>query len=256
MSLEYKSRQSYQYGNRKIDYTLVRSKRRKTSEVIVDKDEITIRAPFDKPIIEVEKILNDKIRWILNKQKEYIQTSKEIIFPTFLPGSTLPYLGKNYNLKIVTYDERKKNQNYVEIINDNLIIFVESFDSYNQMNKRFLKSKVRYLYNKWLTQKAKEIFLTKINKFSKIIGVNQPQKMVLKNLKNRWGSVTKQDTINLNRNLIKAPDDIINYIIIHELCHLKVQGHSHHFWSFLKQFVSDYQKKNDWLHRNSESSIS
>ena len=82
-----------------------------------------------------------------------------------------------------------------------------------------------------------------------------PQKIILKNLKNRWGSVTKKYIINLNRNLIKAPDDIIDYIIIHELCHLKIQWHSHHFWSFLKQFVHDYKKKIDWLNRNSENLI-
>jgi predicted metal-dependent hydrolase len=68
--------------------------------------------------------------------------------------------------------------------------------------------------------------------------------------------VTKKDILNLNRNLIKASDDIINYIIIHELCHLKIPGHSHTFWSFLKQFVPDYQKKIDWLNRNSESLMS
>ena len=73
--------------------------------------------------------------------------------------------------------------------------------------------------------------------------IQPPQTIVLKNLKNRWGSVTKIDTINLNRNLIKAPEDIIDYIIIHELCHLKIHGHYHNFWSFLKQFVPDYQKK-------------
>jgi len=112
------------------------------------------------------------------------------------------------------------------------------------------------LYNKWLSQKAKELFIIKITKFSKTIGVHPPEKKVLKNLKNRWGSVTKIDTINLNKNLIKASEDIIDYIIIHELCHLKIQGHSHNFWSFLKQFVPDYQKKIDWLNRNSESLIS
>ena len=89
-----------------------------------------------------------------------------------------------------------------------------------------------------------------------MIGVYPPQKIILKNLKNRWGSVTKKDTLNLNRNLMKAPNDIIDYIIIHELCHLTIQGHSHHFWSFLKQFVPNYQKKIDRLNRNSESLIS
>ena len=71
--------------------------------------------------------------------------------------------------------------------------------------------------------KARENFITKINKYSKNIGVRPPQIVMLKHLKNRCGSVTKKDTINLNRNLIKAPHDIIDYIIIHELCHLKFQ---------------------------------
>jgi predicted metal-dependent hydrolase len=149
--------------------------------------------------------------------------------------------------------DKEEKQNSIEIVNDNLLVFVEAFDIH--IDKELLKNKIRYLYNKWLNQKAKEIFITKINKYSKIIGVCPPQIVILKNLKNRWGSVTKKDTINLNRNLIKAPEDIIDYIIIHELCHLKIPGHSHNFWSFLKQFVPNYQKK-EWLNRNSESLIS
>jgi predicted metal-dependent hydrolase len=67
-----------------------------------------------------------------------------------------------------------------------------------------------------------------------MIGVYPPQKIILKNLKNRWGSVTKKDTLNLNRNLMKAPNDIIDYIIIHELCHLKIQGAFSPFLEFFK----------------------
>ena len=148
--------------------------------------------------------------------------------------------------------DKEEKQNSIEIVNDNLLVFVEAFD----MNKDILKNKIRYLYNKWLNQKSKDIFIIKINKYSRIIGVHPPKKIVLKNLKNRWGSITKKDTMNLNRNLIKAPQDIIDYIIIHELCHLKIPGHSHNFWNFLNQFVPDYQKKIDWLDRNSESLIS
>ena len=81
-----KSKQSYQYGTRKIDYILIKSKRRKTSEVIVDKDEITIRAPFDKSISEIEKILDDKIRWILKKQKEDEDSHSRNNFSNFSSG--------------------------------------------------------------------------------------------------------------------------------------------------------------------------
>lgn len=91
-------------------------------------------------------------------------------------------------LKIIVSDGEGK-QNSIDIIDDNLLFFVKSFD--NHMDKELLKNKVRYLYNKWLNQKAKEIFIPKINKYSKIIGVCPPKRIILKSLKNRWGSVTK-----------------------------------------------------------------
>ena len=96
---EEKSKQTFQYGNKTIEYILIKSKRRKTCEVIVDKDEITIRAPFDKPLNEVEGILNDKIKWISQKQKEIQNEKPEIVKPSFDNNSTLPYLGKNYQFE-------------------------------------------------------------------------------------------------------------------------------------------------------------
>jgi predicted metal-dependent hydrolase len=75
----------------------------------------------------------------------------------------------------------------------------------------------------------------------------------MKNLRNRWGSLTKQGVINLNLNLIKAPEDIIDYIILHELCHLKIKEHSHHYWDLLHKFMPNYQDKIEWLKVNGDS---
>ena len=66
------------------------------------------------------------------------------------------------------------------------------------------------------------------------------------NLKNRWGSLAKNKTINLNQNLLKAPEEVIDYIIIHELCHFKIKGHSHKFWDYLHKFVPDYEDHINW----------
>ena len=79
--------------------------------------------------------------------------------------------------------DKEEKQNSIEIVNDNLLVFVEAFDIH--MKKDILKNKIRYLYNKWLNQKAKEIFIIKINKYSRIIGVHPPKKIFIKNLKNR-----------------------------------------------------------------------
>ena len=67
------SKQSFQYGNKAIDYTLIRSKRRKTCDISVNRDEIVLRVPLDKSNSEIENILLDKIKWISSKQKEFNQ---------------------------------------------------------------------------------------------------------------------------------------------------------------------------------------
>jgi len=81
------------------------------------------------------------------------------------------------------------------------------------------------------------------------------KKIIIKNMKGRWGGITKHAGINLNSNLIKAPEDVIDYIIIHELCHFKIKGHSHHFWELLKSYYPRYEDAVKWLDTNSSAMV-
>lgn len=76
------------------------------------------------------------------------------------------------------------------------------------------------------------------------------QKRIIKTLRNRWGSTTKDGIINLNSDLRKAPKDVIDYIIVHELCHLKVREHSQKFWRLVLRFMPNYYEKKRWLDKN------
>ena len=96
--------------------------------------------------------------------------------------------------------------------------------------------KIAWLYHDWLLSEANNLFIEKVNKYKKLVAVISNE-IVIKLLRNRWGSLTKENNIHLNFNLIKAPEDVINYIIIHELCQLKIKGHSYKFWDYLKQFT-------------------
>ena len=116
-------------------------------------------------------------------------------------------------------------------------------------------NRIKSLYEVWLYHHATEIFEEKIKYLDSIVEVS-PKKIIIKKLKNRWGSATKGGTINLNFNLIKAPDNVIDYIIIHELCHLIIKKHSHHFWNLLKKYVADYKTKIEWLEINGKHLIS
>ena len=229
---------------RKLKYNLVRSKRRKTSEIIVDENEITLRIPFDKSINDADKLVASKIKWIIRKQKEYREREPEIAKPKFLQGSTLPYLGKNYQILIVK--NGKHDYNKIKLENDKFIFTLVNTNATMLSNKLNL---VKSLYEDWLYAQASKIFEEKTEHFRKVVNVS-PQEVVVKKLKNRWGSATGKRTINLNLNLIKAPEDVIDYVIIHELCHLIIKKHSHHFWNLLKKYVDDYKARIEWLEVN------
>jgi predicted metal-dependent hydrolase len=81
---------------------------------------------------------------------------------------------------------------------------------------------------------------------AKKVGV-KVERITIKHLKNRWGSMTKQGSINLNVNLLKAPEDVIDYIILHELCHLKIKEHSYHYWDYIRRYMPNYEEKIEWL---------
>jgi predicted metal-dependent hydrolase len=233
--------------NKKIAFNLIRSKRRKTSEIIVDKNEITLRVPFDKPVSEIQNIIRKKVRWILEKQWRQKEKAKErsIVKPTFLPRSKLPYLGKNYELKTIVGGVRDS----IDLVDDEFIVKLKGNQN-DEENKKTVKS----LYENWILERGKVLFEQKVREFSKRIRV-YPGKISIKNLKNRWGSLAKNGTIILNVNLIKVPENIIDYIIIHELCHLIIQGHSHKFWFYLHKYVPDYKDKVEWLATNTERLI-
>jgi predicted metal-dependent hydrolase len=254
------TKEIFQHGNNNILYNLVRSKRQKTSELIIENEnEITLRVPFDKPLEEIKEIIQKKIHRILKKQDEYRKTTPEIEELSYLPSSTLPYLGNNYTIEFrnihtgTDSNTTSLNDNEKAELNDNnLLFYLKDVENYQDTNDEYIKNKIKELYENWLYEQAQIIFKEKINKFSKMMEVD-PKDWQIKKLKNRWGSVTKNKKIVLNMNLIKTSENIIDYIIIHELCHLKIEGHSHNFWNLLHKFVPDYNERIKWLELNSKN---
>ena len=97
-----------------------------------------------------------------------------------------------------------------------------------------------------MIENAQCIFKDKVEEYSQKLGV-KPKRIAIKKLKDRWGSITKEHLFNINVNLLKAPEDVIDYIILHELSHLKIKEHSHHFWDLVRRYMPNYQQKIEWL---------
>jgi predicted metal-dependent hydrolase len=226
-----------QYGTITIPYQIIKTGRIKTSEVIVDADTITVRTPYNKDRVKIQKLVLGKARWILKKQKEYRETIPQLIKPSFKENTTLPYLGNNYSLVI----NKEHAKNCLDLTDGTFVATINK--------SKFTPKLLQKLYENWLNEKAQELFEDKTKKFSKDLGVLTSQ-IVIKNLRNRWGSLTKNGVLNLNLNLIKAPENVIDYIILHELCHLRIKEHSHHYWDLLHKFMPNYHDKIKWLKLN------
>jgi predicted metal-dependent hydrolase len=249
------SKHEYIHGKKRVKYFVFRTWRRKTSEIIVDSYEILVIVPYSKPHADIESLMREKITWILMKQKEISDSEKKIELPqpVYTKDSTLPYLGKNYKIQVKILDSQKENH-YKEEKNSMIHkneVFLFNIQSSIWGSQEF-NDEIKKLYENWLYHKAKIIFKEKVHILSKAMGV-KPNKVVIKNLKNRWASITKNNEINLNINLIKAPIEIIDYIIIHELCHFKTEGHSYNFWNLLGRYCPDYRKFIKWLDINGKN---
>jgi len=266
----------YQYGTRQIEYFVFRTKRKKTCEVIVDADEIVLRVPYSKPQIEIEKIVYEKISWIIRKQKEIVENhiKKQIPRPLYLEHTTLPYLGVNCPVEVnilLPKTEKKEKRSYnlnvnedcdsVRLVDDkflfDLVYYDDDIDTsrgiYNPLHDR--QERIKKLYDEWIYKQGEKILKEKVDALKEIVKAN-PKKVLIKKLKDRWGSVTKNNSVNLNVNLVKAPEHVIDYVIYHELCHFKIKGHSSRFWNYLKQFIPEYKEKVEWLTLNGENILS
>lgn len=161
-----------------------------------------------------------------------------------------PYLEKKCEIQIIK-DRNNADDNKIELENDKFVVTL----GFKKNSQNGDNNRIKLLYEDLLYHQAKKIFEEKIKRLASRIDVS-PKKFVLKNLKNRWGSATKDGTINLNYNLIKAPDEVIDYVIIHELCHFLIKDHSHRYWNLLKAYVKDYKTKIEWLHINDKYLLS
>jgi predicted metal-dependent hydrolase len=137
---------------------------------------------------------------------------------------------------------RRQNLAAVQFINGEFVATIKS--------SKNSKTVIKNLYESWLSDNAQITLREKVEKCSKKIGI-AIERINIKNLRKRWGSLTKdKKTINLNVNLLKAPDDVLDYIILHELCHVKINDHSHHYWDLVRKYMPSYQEKIDWLNAN------
>ncbi len=182
--------------------------------------EIILNIPMNISYSYGLKLIEDKYTWIEDKLKKYISLSN---------NEGVYYLGKLYPLK--------KEKNYISIQ-----IEIENIISNNP-------NTIDLVLNQWYQEKITNILEKFIKKYSTLMDL-YPKKIKIKPLKSAWGICYSSGTITFNLNLIKVPLNIIEYLVVHELGHLKHPNHSKEYWKYIGIYIKNPTSYRRWLRKN------
>jgi len=229
------------FGTKRIDYTVKRGNRKKTLAINVTlASQVIVLAPNNFSREKIKTIVKKKALWILEKQEHFKRLA--MLFPEkeLVSGEQILLLGRKYRLKI-------KEENYLSIpklSGRRLFIYVHS-----NLAPEDRKEIIKDTLIKWYFEKSSKIIKQRVNRYSKLLNMF-PKKVIIKDQKKRWASCSKDGTLRFNWRISMAPVSIIDYIVVHELCHLKIKNHSSDFWKLLSIAMPDYQNRRNWLKNN------
>ena len=210
-------------------YQLIRSKR-KTLSLQIDKNaQLLVRAPMRLSVKKIEDFVNEKQKWIQEKQAEI--TRKTPPKQNYENGNKYLFLGKSYPLQYVESGDPLT-------FNGQSFQFNHQYDGYNAFH---------WFYKKEFIETAVPI----LNQLAEKYTLNY-QKVRFKAQKTRWGSCSASNNINLNYLLIMAPISVIEAVIAHELAHIKHKNHSKKFYQLLDSMISTRKQTDIWLKDNGQ----
>jgi predicted metal-dependent hydrolase len=221
------------FGKHKKEYTLIRKKRSTISVTVKPNLGIVVSCPEHATQAKIETFLRKKWRWIDEQIAFFKKYDKKIYKKEYVSGESFYYLGRQYQLVVKKDDEDK-----VMISQGKLIVQTTQ----NKDKRRHIK----LLVDMWYRQRAKEVFKEHLDELYAMFGYKKPVLLRIASMKRKWGSF-KGLTLTLNPLLIQASKDSINYVITHELCHVRYKNHDKKFWAFMDEMYPGWEKVKEKL---------
>lgn len=227
---------SISYGTTIIKYSVKKTKRKTLAIEVYPDNSVWIIAPMDACPDEIQAKVEKKAPWIAKQQRFFDGRPETTVAPEWVSGENIYYLGRQYRLKI------HEGIADVKLAGKYLNVTVENKEN---------KTKIAALVNSWYLKHARSKFEERLELLNPIFERENliMNSLIIRKLEKRWGSCTKKGNIVLNSDLIKAPITCIDYVLIHEICHLKHHNHSPKFWALLNKYCPDWVKTKDRLEK-------
>lgn len=211
--------------------SIIRSHRKTLAIQITGDGKLIVRAPKRTSNNCIETFIQTKINWIQAKQQQAKNKYAEITSLKYQAGAKLPYLGKLYKIKFTD--------------NKNLVFYDNQF----LFNQKTIK-KGEQLFASWCKIQTKNHVIELINNYSKKFNLTCSA-IKIGSAKKTLGSCNNSGALNFSWRIITLPPQIIEYIVVHELAHLKHLNHAKNFWHQVEQMLPDYKTYKKWLKNNS-----
>lgn len=232
---------SVQYGSQSILFALEYCPR-KTLAIEVHPDRsVIVKAPPDATLPAIEAKVSRRAAWIVKQQRQFDRYATPLPPPDSVSGEGYRYLGRQYRLKLIESDIDRVRlwQGRLEIHTPEL------------QNNQWVKKKI----DNWYRDRATKIFGERYQDCTQLVApydIEHNRGFELRTMKKRWGSCTPSGKIFLNPQLVSAPKDCIDYVIVHELCHIRIHNHSPNFYKLLETILPDWKSRKDLLNNQVE----
>lgn len=219
--------ESLVFGSREIHYELYYQDRKTLGIRVYPDGRVKVIAPYDTTEEKLKSKLREKAPWIIKQQLEFLSYHPLTPPRKYVNGETHLYLGRQYKIRI-----EKATANEVKLFRGRLLVLKKENTS------------AKNLLSEWYREKASAHFEETLKKILPLFArynINQPE-LQIRQMSTRWGSCTPKGKVILNPELIKAPKGSIEYVIIHELCHLIHHNHTRAFYDLQETIMPDWKK--------------
>ncbi len=209
---------------------IIRSKRR-TMAIIIQRDgKVIVRAPLKTPEKTIRAFVESKSGWI-NEKKAQALPPALLTVRQFKAGEKFPLLGQEHALSLVENQEAALK-----------------FEAGFFLKQKYLPQAL-IVFEQWYRVAALKILTGRVVELAQKFGLRY-QKIRITAARTRWGSCSSRGTLSFTWRLVMAPLEVVDYVVIHELAHLKVQNHSARFWAEVERMLPDYKLQREWLKKN------
>ncbi len=235
-------RGSVAFGDARIAYSILRSARRhKTVEITVARrGEVVVAAPVRTSIERIEAIVKRRAAWIVRHggQGERGSGDARLAERRYVSGESLPYLGRRVRLSV-----RETPEDGVDVRFHHWQFDVRLSPALPPDERG---TAVEAAFTRWYRRRAAELVAARVERFAPLLGVT-PSRVLVRDQRRRWGSCSPDGVLRFNWRVVMAPPALLDYVVIHELAHLRLRAHGPRYWALVAHAAPDYRERRERL---------